>query len=158
MQKGIDISKIINPNNKSIFKVFQYFFDTKTLILLGIYHTGYLYKKFESKIVIDFRAVIVFLPIIIFYFRDGTYVDISANMYHNPLYFYCAAIIGIYINLYFAKRISKLNIRLLEYIGEKSMYIMIFHLLAFKIVNFIQIKVYKLSIDNLSAYPTLIMN
>ena len=157
-QQGIDIASFINPNNKSIMKGIQYFFDTKTLILLCIYHTGYLYKKFEESIKIDFRAVIVFLLIIVFYFRDGIYIDISANMYNNPLYFYFAAMIGIYINLYIAKQISKWNVRLLEYIGVKSMYIMIFHLLAFKVVNFIQIKIYKLSIDNLSAYPTLIMN
>lgn len=105
----------------------------------------------------DIRVVLLFLLVIIFYFNDGIYIDISANMYNNPLYFYFAAIIGIYINLYFAKKISNLNIRLLEYIGTKSIYIMIFHLIAFKVVNYIQIKFYNLSMDNLSAYPTLIM-
>lgn len=157
-QKGIDITTFINPNNKSILRPFQYFFDYKTLILLGIYHTGYLYKQFEANIKIDFRAVLIFLLIIIFYFKDGIYIDVSANMYNNPIYFYFAAIIGIYINLYIAKQICKWNVKLLEYIGINSMYIMIFHLLAFKIVNFIQIKLNDLSMAQLSAYPTLIIN
>ena len=156
-QKGIDIGKIINPNDRGILRVVQYFFDTKTLIILSIYHMGYLYNKYEKNIKMDIRVVLLFLLVIIFYFNDGIYIDISANMYNNPLYFYFAAIIGIYINLYFAKKISNLNIRLLEYIGTKSIYIMIFHLIAFKVVNYIQIKFYNLSMDNLSAYPTLIM-
>lgn len=54
----------------------------------------------------DIRVVLLFLLVIIFYFNDGIYIDISANMYNNPLYFYFAAIIGIYILIYILQKKS----------------------------------------------------
>ena len=58
MTEGIDIEKIINPNDRGILRVVKYFFHTKTLIILSIYHMGYLYTPILIVFIIDKIKVI----------------------------------------------------------------------------------------------------
>ncbi len=153
-KNNFNIPIYLNPNNNNILRLVAYFFDYKVLILLQIYCAGYLYRLNKKKIKIRFQYTILIIGIM-YYFKDNSLIEISSNIYSNPIYFYCASLGGIYVNLYLAKLICLRQSKLLTYIGENSMYIMIFHFLAFKVVNYIEILFYKLPIEEIGRFPTL---
>ena len=153
-EKGIDITKILNPNNNIFIRIVVLFFDFRVPMLLSVYLTGYLYKNHKSKININFKYFILCM-LILFYFKDKAIIEISANKFEGPIMFYFISIVGIYVNLYIAKILNSRKQKVLNYIGENSMYIMVFHFLAFKIVNYMQIVIYKLPIERLSEFPGL---
>lgn len=71
--------------------------------------------------------------------------------------------VGIYLNIFIAKYIDNLNkdcifTRILSYIGKNTIIILSLHLLVFKLVMLLQIKVYNLSIDRLTDFPFIQMD
>ena len=51
--------------------------------------------------------------------------------------------------------LNKISIKSLIYIGNNSIYIMIWHFLCFKLISYIIILTYKLPIDTLSQHPVI---
>lgn len=69
--------------------------------------------------------------------EDG-FIDISANMIISPLKFYMSSFSGIYLCLIVAKWIESLSFlkNIFAYIGRLSFEIMVFHVMAFKLVDY----------------------
>ena len=76
-----------------------------------------------------------------------------------PLYYFIAmaGTIGI---LWLSKSLvtDKVATRILGYIGDKTLYILIFHFLAFKLVSFIYIQCTKMPIELLEQSPVSVRN
>lgn len=81
---------------------------------------------------------------------------------HIVPFYICAALIGIYMTLCFAKFVesshflSKIYIcKLLYYIGNHTMVILVWHLLAFKIGSFIKIIIWNYQLSRLPDYELI---
>lgn len=156
LKEGLNINDFLNPwNNKFLRLIINYLFDIRVLIFLMIYYLGHLYNKYEDRILINIYFSIMFLGVL--YYLRGTWIDTSVYSFKSPLYFGAVSIMGIYFNIYIAKKLSRFKLGLLNYIGTNSFIIMTFHLLVFKIVSYMEIKYYNLQIERLSDYPAIFM-
>lgn len=128
------------------------FVDSKTLILLFSYYVGFIYKKNEHKIIFNkYIFICVFGALIIL----AEFVHIS-NSYIHYIFVIISAMLGIYFNLYFGKVLINRNyLKPLVYIGKSSLFIMIFHFLAFKVVNLLQVLFYNYPMNKISDFPTI---
>ncbi len=82
-------------------------------------------------------------------------IELSKNCYTNVIYFLTVSIMGcvlVYEIAYFISKLKFLN-RLLQYIGQESLIIMIGHLAVFKLVNVIGVFKYNLSIEQIARFP-----
>lgn len=154
LKEKIDIKTYINPNNRKIINFILKVFDSRNMIIVLIYYLGNLYKKYEDRIILNKYMVLAFLVILIYNGKYVLSIDVAFNKLRDPLYFLVNSMLGIYVNIYFAKikRIS--DNKCLQYIGQESMFIMIFHLLAFKLVNLLQVIIYNQSYNMIARYPT----
>ena len=121
------------------------------LVALIFYYLGYLYSRFREKIklnVIVAIAAFIFLLISRKYFN--VFLDIR-NMFFNPILLIPDSLCGIYVVIYISKIVSNININLrgLNYIGRNTIPILAWHMLIFKIIDIIQIKMYKIPIERL---------
>lgn len=155
-ENNIDLKAFINPNRKKVPDLFLRIFDYRNFIILLIFHLGYLYNKYENKVNMDKYLVITFSLILLYNAYKVGSIDIALNKYTNPIYFIINALLGIYINIYLAKINILSNSRILQYIGKNSLIVMIFHLLAFKLVNSVQIFIYNQPYEKLASFPFFI--
>lgn len=125
-----------------------------SLVALAIFYLGYLYNKLEKFINLKTKHAIIFTFILLI----GSslllfYTDMQGNIY-SPL-FLLSTILGIYIVLYLSEAIvkQKIALKILSYIGQNSLPIMILHLLSFKAVSFIIILLYKYPMSRLADFP-----
>jgi hypothetical protein len=96
-------------------------------------------------------SIIAFICVIGFSFINK--VDMAYNIYTNILLFIISSICGTYFILFISEKIKQNSI--LEFIGKKSLPIMLFHFLSFLIVNGIIVYVYDLPINRILDYPTI---
>jgi fucose 4-O-acetylase-like acetyltransferase len=130
------------------------FLDT-TLIVLLIFHLGYVYRKWEGKIIIN-KYFCFFSLIAIIVLNNYGSINVGLNKFTNPFYFIVCSLLGIYIVIYASKFISrKNNFRILNYIGQISLTILALHFLSFKIVNLLIITIYDYSFSKISEFPVI---
>ncbi|HII4514740.1 acyltransferase family protein [Clostridium perfringens] len=141
-----------NPHNYKIPGMFLSLFDSRNFLLLAIYYLGHLYRKNEEKVSINIYIAILFSFMLYIFSKYGS-IDVSTYRFEGPFYFIGCAILGIYVNIYLAKKIAKLDWSLINYIGKNSLYIMLLHFLSFKLVDALIVFLYNLPINNISAYP-----
>lgn len=154
IMKGYNPIVYFNPNNRKILGLILNLFDGRNFILLSICYFGTWYKKNEEKIPLNIYISIVFAIILNFCSKIAT-IDVSTYSFKNPIYFILCGLMGIYINMYLAKKLSIIKCSFLDYIGKNSLYIMLLHFLAFKLVNVFAVYYYKMPLENISGYPVL---
>lgn len=128
-----------------------------TLLGMAYYISGYLLKKinFIDKIINlkiskkIFIIIICFILLIII--SPKNYVSFSKGIYASPVLTLISSISGCLLVIIISKLLSK-NM-FLNYIGKRSIDIMIWHFVAFKIVTLIQISIYKLDFSILKFHP-----
>lgn len=80
-------------------------------------------------------------------------VDMAHNTYTYFSLFILSSICGSYTILFVSEKVNRNSI--LEYIGKKSLSIMMFHFLSFVIINLVIVLLYALPIDRILDYPTI---
>lgn len=128
-----------------------------TLVMLFIYYMGFLTSKYIENI--TFEKNVIFFICTIGLFINNLYgsVSVNSNTYLSPAFLIINTILGVYAVFYLAKKIDKMKIISNVFItmGNQSLYIMILHFLAFKVVSLIRIKMFTLPIDNLACFPVI---
>ena len=157
LRYGYNPVTYFNPNNKKVLSVLLSIFDCRNFFLLSIYYFGSLYKKLERKIQLNIYISVFFTLFLIIVSKWRT-IDVANYNFTSPHFFIICGLCGIYTNLYLAKKILLLKYNFLESLGKASLYIMLLHFLAFKLVNLIFVIIYKLPLENISAYPVLPIN
>ncbi|MFT8316343.1 MAG: acyltransferase family protein [Clostridium sp.] len=125
-----------------------------SLVAMPIYYFGYLFKKYEYKIrfnVIGAATSAILIYISTYYVK----VDMVKNLYTSPILFIIDALLGIYMIIYISKKYNYKNFKILKYIGANTLCIMGLHFFSFKIINLIQIIVYKYPLYMLATYPVI---
>lgn len=126
------------------------------LVVLLFFYTGYLYKKYESIIKIKLSASIICLIALICSSFYGT-LNISTNENINFVFLLYNSFIGIYFIMCVSNYIANSNneFKLLKYIGNSTVVILCLHFLCFKIINLVQILIYKYPMYRIASFPTL---
>lgn len=129
--------------------------DNRALVALSVYYLGYMYKKYESKISMNIYFAFAAFILLFLNKRYGI-IAMDSNIYSSPAFFILNSILGIYLNIYVGKLLdTKFKFNLLQYIGKNSLYIMVFHFLAFKVVNFIQVLLYRYPVYRVATFPVI---
>jgi fucose 4-O-acetylase-like acetyltransferase len=124
------------------------------LVALLLYYIGYIYRKYEDKIDMNFYFVVIAMLFLITSSLYGQ-IDMASNIYLSPSFLIMNSLTGIYINIYLAKIIiaKDINYTILEYIGKNAFNIMALHFFSFKLINFIQVKLDNLPIYMIAKFP-----
>lgn len=135
------------------------YIDT-SLICLGLYHLGVLYKRYYLKVPMNLAYFIITF-IILLYLSDLGSINIGIDMYVNPLFFITSFISGTYVVIYISILIdnfssdSSLFRRAILGIGRNTLMILALHLLSFKLVTFIIISLGSYSSIELQRFPIM---
>lgn len=133
------------------------------LVFIPIFfiYLGYLYRKYEKNLKYNIVIFITFMIILFILTYKNMKVEMDINTYSNVLIFMVGALMGIYCAFYISKLISiKCNYikKFTIYAGQNTIIIMALHMLSFKVVNLLQVIIYKKSYDLISSWPILYSN
>ena len=138
--------------NWQINKIKTNYNKSSSFVELFFYYIGYLYAKNKEEIKMKWSYFIpAFICVIGFSFINK--VDMAYNTYTYFSLFILTSICGSYTILFVSEKVNRNSI--LEYIGKKSLSIMMFHFLSFLMVNVIIVYVYDLQINRILEYPTI---
>lgn len=130
-------------------------FGQQTFLATAFYMSGYLYKKQE---ILAFKSNIIgvgllFIPAIAAIFVRWEMIDVKGA---SILLYYLIAMAGTLGVISLSRYLSEHRFaNVLTYIGNKTLYILTFHFLAFKLVSLIYIKLCGLPINSLAQFPTV---
>jgi len=121
---------------------------SRTLVCFIFFAFGYLYKKYiYTRIPDKIKRFVIWVLFLIFLLESrSNYVNMSKNRYSNRLLF----IVGAFCMILFLLGISKFYLRDIllgkhfAWLGRNSIYILIWHMLLFRVVILIQIPIYHL--------------
>lgn len=145
-------------NIKFNISILNYYFLMFRISCSGIifFHIGNLCKKYSLSDKICTNLV-YFIVGIVYLYINTKYGNISmgSNQYgSSPTFFIVNALIGIYLSYCVVKFISIRYINnILIFLGKNTITILALHIISFKLVNYLQIKIYKYPIEYLSAFP-----
>lgn len=129
----------------------------QNILAIVFYLSGYLYRKLNQEIKIRpsllFSLLLLSVPAISAYFVQ--YGMSSVHGWDTILYYFIAmaGTIGVVL---FSQRLVVFKLSdLLVYIGNKTLYILTFHFLAFKLVSYLYILYDNQPLKNLSQFPVL---
>ncbi len=125
---------------------------SSSFVALSFYYVGYLYSKNKGEVSMNYFYLTLAIVVVLYSSFVNT-VDLAYNTYTYISLFCLSSISGTYIILFVSEIISQNYI--LEYLGQKSMSIMIFHFLSFVIINLVIVLLYDLPMERILDYPTI---
>lgn len=159
------IGYYLQKNSIELTAKIPVFFSVYILFLIGRLLKQY--EKFVRKYLYSTHFFCGALLTLVIMDRFGT-IGIGDNEYPNPIYLIIVSVAGWIVIYKFAEFLNiiycrfkdkKLYVnRLVLYAGKNSIWILCLHLLAFKVVNFIGLKIEGLDICFLAADPCLMMD
>lgn len=130
-------------------------FGSQTMMATAFYLTGYLSHRTDvmnhhgSSWMVSLLAI----PAVAAMFLDLGMVTTTG---FEIILYYIVAMCGVFGVLSISKWMSRHRISaFFKYVGDKTLYILIFHFLAFKLVSFVYIACTGLPIELLSQFPTM---
>ncbi len=132
--------------------------EPRTFLAFAFYMSGYMYKKygFNQHKPLSFEWLLwMMVPAV-----TSCFIKMDMLTVHSLSWFYyIVAICGTIGFIQFAKKLQYGKVvALFNYIGNKTLYILTFHLLAFKIVSYIVIRMEGRPITDLSILLPASMN
>lgn len=125
---------------------------SRTLLSVACYFAGYTFHKLPNNKSNSKKGIVCLLIVVVisFFYTNS----MGATNYDIFIYFIVAMIgtVGI-INI--AGLIKGNTLKMLNYIGSKTLYILTFHFISFKLVSLTLIKYYGLPITLLSDFPVI---
>lgn len=82
-------------------------------------------------------------------------VDMSQGKYGNPFLFLISSLAGIVLTIYLSELIAKVGNckQFLSCLGSSSIWVLLFHFLAFRVISFLQVVVYGDALEVLFYHP-----
>jgi acyltransferase len=160
------ISKIVGGKKKIILFLFVLGFliigyktqlpynISSSCVALFFFYIGHLYSKNKDYIIMNIYIVLLAL-VILLYATFTNSVDLAYNTYTSIWLFILSSVSGTYIIVYVSEKIKQNYF--LEYIGQKSLSIMLFHFLSFVPINLVIVELYDLPIERILDYPTIVV-
>lgn len=138
--------------NSYIEKVIEITFVSQFFLQLG-----YCFKNFENKISINNIGAIISLIIFVFIGEKIDRIDIASREYSKIYLFLPITISGIYLSVYCSEKINRIKSIsfIFDFIGQKSYFIMIFHIIGYKVLSYLYLKKNGLDMKRLIEFPIL---
>ena len=130
-------------------------FEEQTLLATAFYMSGYIYRKTVQKSTYPhiIGSTLFIVPAITAIFISLGMVDCKGSI---VWLYYGIAICGTIATMQLSGWLSHTRIAfLLGYIGDKTLYILIFHFLAFKLASYVYLEYSHLPLDSLAQFPVL---
>lgn len=133
---------------------------SRTMICFLFYISGYLYQKYMrdriNPIIKNIMPICFFVLFV--FFASNNYAKMGNNEYKNKLLFIVGAYFAISFFLWVSNELSrylfKLNlVKHVSYLGQNSIYIVIWQFVLFKVVIIVQMLIYELPVVVLNSYP-----
>lgn len=127
-----------------------------TCSALAFLFIGHLFKE-HDLIKGNIYTLIVSFIIILTFACSNFKMNFSANVHDNMFIFVILGILGFYF-VYSLSKIIELNkilSNIFSYLGQHTLSILCLHLLAYKLVNFVEIFIYKYPMYMGAAFPTI---
>lgn len=129
-----------------------------------LYFIGYLFSIFKEKYInrntlFYFLVWMISFSLLLVLNQLGA-IGLSTNSYMNPIFLLSCSTAGwgfLFSSAFFIKRIFVIK-KILCYIGQNTLSIVILHFLCMKIVTFLIVKIYNLPMCSLAAFPNLYGN
>lgn len=126
------------------------------MVVTVMFYFGYLFKRYESAF--DFNAAYAFACFMVLAVssRFGT-IDTGGHQFVSPAFYLACSLCGIYLNLYIAKAVvaGSLLKNFFVYAGRNTITILALHFLAFRAVNYLQVRFYDLPSYMTGQHPHL---
>ena len=130
--------------------------NARLFLVNAFYLSGYIYNRFENRIVYSFRGFLlsfVSLILITVYLKPISMSTLNGN---NIILYFLIAFVGIYFVFNLSYRLELFKYKnIIIYIGENTLYILTFHLLSFKLVSLIYVFIENLPIEYISKFPVI---
>lgn len=122
-----------------------------------LFYIGTLLKQYNKFNQFKFISFFISFSILLIAFINNIEIELSQNKYPNLLILTILSICGYYFIMFISEKLEK-NIfisNILIFITNNSIPILLWHIIAFKLVNYIQIIVYNLPEYYLAAIPVI---
>lgn len=168
--KGVRIFKLIFQSTISIAFLYLGYCLSKNglnphligtdLTVYSLYFLGYLLKEFNisdrEKNFSDRAGIIILSFIALLIFNRFCSIEISINVYDNPLYVLACAFLGWEFLYELSQLISRTFLmRPLLVIGQNTLFVLALHFFVFKLVNLLLVLINKLPIFLTAVFPIL---
>lgn len=126
---------------------------SKTLLAATFYMAGYSYNKMSFSHKSDWMVGMVCLMtlVVVSFFFQGSMDCVSTDIF----VYFVVAMVGVVGMVHLAGKIAGRTQRVLDYVGSKTLYILTFHFISFKMVSLIKIAQYGMPITTLSSFPVI---
>lgn len=142
---------ISNIDHYDIFDIYVITLNCYWLFFIGNIFNDY--KGIIKKNKWSYLILLVNILLLIF-LNDIGAIEISKNVYTSPLFFFTCSVIGWMLLYILSLFIEKKKIgKLFSFIGQESIYILLFHFVGFKIVNFLIYCFVNHDINYVSGFP-----
>jgi hypothetical protein len=132
-------------------------FFNVSLVALGIFYAGYIFKRYEKKIKYSLPVAICFFILLVLNSFYGT-IQMAGNTYPDPAFLIVNTIAGIYVVLYISKLLERSPQKIKDFIiysGYNSFHILALHYLAFKIASLIIIPIKGYPYEMVGSFPII---
>jgi fucose 4-O-acetylase-like acetyltransferase len=130
-------------------------------MIIPIYYLGFLYKKYETKIIFNkYFAIVSFFILILFMKISNIKIESIYSVVGSPdkavLFLILSPLAGCYLVFYISKLISLTFLSdIFLYIGKNTIIILALHFLCFKVVTLLQLFIYGYPFNMLSSFPVI---
>lgn len=134
---------------------------SRAFVFAALIHAGHLYALYGSKIPLKWYYALPCLVVICLGAGFGCEINIGGMRYGNPALFVLFTASGIYMTFTVANYIARWNsafTKVMDYIGSRTMSIMLLHPIAFKLVSFVEVVYYGYSPGKLGWHPSIPAN
>ncbi len=122
---------------------------------LGVEMSHWNLNSINEKIYLPMLLMTFFILLVC---SDAGRIELTSGVFSSPYFFIVASISGwflLYAGAFFCNKISLVK-KIFTYLGRNTICIIGLHFFAFKLVTLLQIKLYDLPIQKLTAFPFLI--
>lgn len=126
------------------------------MIATGLFYCGYLYSQYDNKVKLNLEvAIICFFILIISGFYGS--INMAGNEYTNIAFFIINSLAGIYIVLFIATLVKKINLLsgILSYMGRNTIPVIGLHFISFKIVDIVRIVLFSMPYYTIGKFPVI---
>ena len=128
---------------------------SKTLLATSYFIAGVALSKIDNTF-IDLNklkvGIILFIAFVIssFFVRGG-----MDEQGYSIFPYYATSVIGSIAVIYLTKYLGKRVVNVLDYVGKKTLYILIFHFISFKLVTLVLIMIAQKPLTELTSFPVI---
>lgn len=127
----------------------------QTLLATSYFIAGVAFHRADI-IFTTLNKLLIGTSLFIIFIISSFFIKGSINSQGNIIFlYYTVSIIASASLVYLTKYLGKRTINVLDFVGKRTLYILIFHFMSFKIVSLVYIVVSKRSFTELSSFPVV---